>query len=290
MSDDLWQIPPDWEKLDLSRLKGVLMVIGAPDSGKSVFVQYLEARLRSEGTFPAVIDGDPGQSRLGPPATLSLQLPSPKGDGGSLLHRFVGSVSPTGHMLEVLTGTSRLVEAARRAGAGTILHDTSGLIAPDRGGHALKRAKIDLLSPTALFALSRQRELEKLLIPLRRSRRIRVIDLPTSPAARSRERSERRSYRARRFAAYFAEARPLSLVWPRYGVIPEPYFSVDDLVGLEDREGLCRGLGLVAEVQPGERRLVLKTPLHDPRGIDILRIGDLQVDPETFEDRQIRKR
>jgi polynucleotide 5'-kinase involved in rRNA processing len=49
------------------------------------------------------------------------------------------------------------------------------------------------------------------------------------------------------------------------------------------------GLGIVAGVHPEARRVILRTPVRDLRGIDTLRIGDLHVDPETFEDRQLRR-
>ncbi len=39
------EVPPAWEQLPLESLSGVLMVIGAPDTGKSTFARYLYARL-----------------------------------------------------------------------------------------------------------------------------------------------------------------------------------------------------------------------------------------------------
>jgi polynucleotide 5'-kinase involved in rRNA processing len=89
-------IPRQWEQLILTRLHGVLLVIGAPDVGKSTFAQYLFQRLCAESDCAAYLDGDPGQSRLGPPTTMTVAVnlneinPFHPGDsaGGVSLARF----------------------------------------------------------------------------------------------------------------------------------------------------------------------------------------------------------
>ncbi|NIO10390.1 MAG: hypothetical protein GTO40_21240, partial [Deltaproteobacteria bacterium] len=71
--------------------------------------------------FPRVgyLDGDPGQSTLGPPGTMTLAV-AENGDDtfpprGRIWRGFVGSVSPVGHMLPVLTCAARLLGAARES-------------------------------------------------------------------------------------------------------------------------------------------------------------------------------
>jgi len=203
MSDGREEILPAWEELDLKRLNGILMVVGASDVGKSTFARYLFRRLCKSSAGVAHLDGDPGQSTLGPPTTMTLALAR---DGeqtfppcGPLWRGFVGSVSPAGHMLPVLTVAARLTGAGRKAGAQVIIYDTTGLVDPSRGGIALKLAEIDLLRPSLLVAI--QREREPLLAPFRRSRRVQMVELPPSPAARYRERDERQANRAERFRA-----------------------------------------------------------------------------------------
>jgi hypothetical protein len=39
-------IPAGWEQIDLGRLKGTLLEVGAPDMGKSTLLQYLFQRLQ----------------------------------------------------------------------------------------------------------------------------------------------------------------------------------------------------------------------------------------------------
>jgi polynucleotide 5'-hydroxyl-kinase GRC3/NOL9 len=291
VSDGREEILPAWEELDLKRLNGILMVVGASDVGKSTFARYLFRRLCKSSAGVAYLDGDPGQSTLGPPTTMTLALAR---DGeetfppcGPLWRGFVGSVSPAGHMLPVLTVAARLTRAARKAGAQVIIYDTTGLVDPSRGGIALKLAKIDLLRPSLLVAIQRERELEPLLAPLRRSRRVQVVELPPSPAARYRERDERQANRAERFAGYFNKASNLSINWPQFAVFPAPRFHLHRLVSLEDESGHALALGIVTEIDRMSRRVRLQTPITSLSGVDAIRLGDLVVDPETFRDQRL---
>jgi hypothetical protein len=77
-------IPAAWRKIDLGSLEGTLMVLGEPDVGKSTFSQYLYRRLCTALPQVAYLDGDPGQSVLGPPCTMTLAMAgSPGCSGGS---------------------------------------------------------------------------------------------------------------------------------------------------------------------------------------------------------------
>lgn len=281
-------VPRTWEQLHLDKLEGVLMVIGAPDLGKSTLAQYLYRRLCAESPQVAYLDGDPGQSTLGPPATMTLAVNS-QGDcsfppEGQMWRSFTGAVSPRGHMLPLLVGASRLVRAAHRAGAETIIYDTTGLVDPAQGGTALKLAKIDLLRPAVVFALQRGQELESLLVPLRRSRRVRVVDIPPSPARQSRDTPTRQAHRAAQFARYFAPAQPLTVDWRRLAVVPSPRFVLNRLVALEDAAGFTLGLGIVTRNDPRAGQVTLLTPLASLEGVDMLHLGDVVLDPQTFRD------
>lgn len=90
---------------------GVIMVIGASDSGKTTWL-----------------------------AAAALQ------DLPCHALSFVGSVSPVGHLLQSLVATKRLVDKALRSGARTVLVDTTGLI-PQGAGFQLKLGKTALLAP-----------------------------------------------------------------------------------------------------------------------------------------------
>jgi polynucleotide 5'-hydroxyl-kinase GRC3/NOL9 len=286
------RIPPAWRDLDVDSLDGVILVIGAPDTGKSTFARYLYQRLHRLHTCVALIDGDMGQATLGPPTTMTLTVDRQGSDetveparASSSVHRvFVGSVSPRRHMLPTVVGASKLVERARSERAAAIVFDTTGLIDPACGGGELKRAKIALLQPAAVVGIQRQDELEHLLAPLQRAERTRVIELPTPAAARRRHAAERREHRARQFRRYFAEAYSLEITWSQLAVFPTPAFAQHQLVALEDRQGFALGLGIILSDDPDRATITVHTPLPSLDGVNSVTLGDMAVDPHTFRE------
>jgi len=281
-------IPGDWKQIDLSRLEGTLLVVGAPDVGKSIFSQYLFQRLQADSHDVAYLDGDPGQGSLGPPTTMTLALGVRGNDTfpprGEIWRSFVGAVSPTRHMLPLVVGASRLVRAAYDADIQVVIYDTTGLINSAQGGVYLKLAKIDLLRPSTLFAIQLNKELEDLLRPLRRSARVHVVEMRPSPAVQWRDPPTRRAYRAERFAQYFANAMSITLDWTQLAVLPGPNFTFNRLVALEDRNGFSIGLGIVTQFDRKSRRVTLLTPGPTEDNIDAIHLGDVEVDPHTFRD------
>ena len=298
-------VPSAWEKIPVSALHGTIMVIGAPDVGKSTFARYLFQRLSASPASPqesvqprepgetrtAYLDGDPGQSELGPPTTMTLcfDLPSSAQFPGEreVLRYFIGSVSPRGHMLPMLVGASLLVHAAFEAGSYSLIFDTSGLIDPSQGGQALKQAKIDLLRPAMVIAIQREKELEPILMPLRRSHRVRLITLQPSPAVHSRDVSRRQNHRREQFARYFTASHPLVVDWTTTAVFPLPRFSLNRLVAFEDAEGFTLGLGIVTRIDRLARRVTLHTPLPDLEAVNALRLGDIALDPHSFHESKL---
>lgn len=293
------QTPAEWRALKLEDLSGVLLVIGAPDTGKTTLAGHLFDRLQSLGRKTAFIDGDPGQSALGPPTTLTLTFDpaAPGSERPGEAHQlsappktwryFAGSITPQGHMLPVLVGAARLVQAARDAGAEAVIYDTSGLIDPAQGGLALKTAKLDLLRPRAVFAIQGESELEPLLIPLRRSQRVNLIELRPAAGVVRRDAGARRQHRARQYAAHFASAQALELEWSRMAVFPYPAFRLHRLAALEDAQGFTLGLAIVTAIDRPARRARLLTPLRSLAGVNAIRLGDVLVNPDTFQDERI---
>jgi polynucleotide 5'-hydroxyl-kinase GRC3/NOL9 len=285
-------VPPDWKKLTCAPLEGIILVIGAPDTGKTTFARYLYRRLCTRHERVGFIDGDMGQATLGPPTTMTLALSNPDNDAfppaGPCHRAFVGDVTPRGHMLPTLVGAHRLVQKAREEGATEIVFDTTGLVGPDQGGGALKRAKIDLLHPAAVVGIQHERELEHLLHPLRLSGRTRVIDLPASRAARRRDYTVRREHRASQFRRYFANARPLEIEWQYLAILPEPAFAPSQLVALEDKGSLTLALGIVAEENSARDTVTLHTPLATSDEVNAIHLGNLALDPRSFRESRPR--
>lgn len=280
-------LPAGWAKLPVEQLRGLVMVVGAAGVGKSTLTSYLASRLLAAGASLAEVDGDPGQSRLGPPTTLTMRVhaPAPGTQGKDWQRRvFIGALTPGGRLLTMLAGAANLIEAAQRSGINLILYDTSGFIDPRRGALALKQAEVNLLSPQWLIAIQRAGELEAFLQPLELSQRCQVIRLRPAEAARSREIAERQAYRRERFAAYFQGATCLELCWERLPVFPAPEFIPNRLLAFEDRAGFTLGLGLVIDAHRDRRIASIFTPVPDLNGVNSVVLGDVYIDRRTYRD------
>jgi len=283
-------IPVEWEQLDLPA-SGILMVIGAPDTGKSTLARYLYRRLCRQSHRAAFLDGDPGQSMLGPPSTMTLAMGRIGDDAFPPLsqrwRRFVQAISPRGHMLPLLVSAARLTQAGRDAGADVIIYDTTGFVDPMQGGLNLKLAKIELLRPSAVFALQRDQELAPLRAALRHNRHTRWVELQPSNAIQARDVTARQAHRASQFAHYFASPRTVTVDWGQLAVLPTPRFAFHQLIALEDAEGFAPGLGIVQSADMKARQVTLLTPLASLAGVEALRLGDLTLDPKTFRDQSL---
>jgi len=170
MSDTSLKIPMEWRAAaeDIVARGGPVLVLGAPGSGKTTFCLYLAGFFCRHGKKVALIDADPGQPYLGPPAVISLTSFS---DPADLLRRttplamsFIGNTSPVGRLLEMISGLQKLVALAHTLDPGLILINTCGLV---NGGAAreLKFHEIDMLSPRYTVALQKGTEVEHLLAP-----------------------------------------------------------------------------------------------------------------------------
>jgi polynucleotide 5'-hydroxyl-kinase GRC3/NOL9 len=274
--------------LDLSAPGSLLMVIGAPDSGKSTLARQIYQELCRQYSCIAYLDGDPGQSLLGPPTTLSLAI-NRRGDlafppRGRIWRRFLGATSPRGHMLPMLVGIHRLVSTAREHGAQIVVYDTCGFVSAHEGGLALKLAEMELLRPSMVIALQRETELEPLL-QVARASSIRTVRLAPSPRVQPRPPEQRRKYRAQRFQEYFREAQRWALDKNSLAIVASFPLQPAQLVSLEDAQGFVLALGVLQAIQ-GEQ-LTLLTPLRNLDRCRILRAGSLLLDLSTFQESRI---
>lgn len=280
--------PSAWSEVDPTQWGGVVPILGGADTGKSTAVRHFYDRLRASNRSVAVIDGDPGQSTLGPPTTLTAVPPAgtssfpPKGPPR---HWFVGAPSPRGHMLEMVVGARRLLDVVQGSGPDVVLYDTTGFIEVRRGGRALKLALIDVLRPSTVVGLQRTDELEPLLTPLRQRSALQVVDLPVPSAVTRRSAEQRRDHRSRRFATYFDDADRQTLYWPDFAVRPNLDFSINELVALTTTDGFVEALARVDVIDRSAYTLEVETPAISPTALKEIRRGDVCLDPTTYEDR-----
>jgi polynucleotide 5'-hydroxyl-kinase GRC3/NOL9 len=200
-------VSDDWRALSarIDAEGGLAFLLGASDSGKSTLAHWLVRTLTAAGRRVALVDGDIGQSTVGPPATAGLAFAAPAQNDPVLAPialRFVGAVSPAGHNLPLAAGLKRLADKASAMGADVLLVDTTGFVLGP-AARRLKYHKIDLLAPQHLIALQRDDELEPILRLFEGRKGMAISRLPVSPHVFPRSFQIRRSYRAQRFADYF---------------------------------------------------------------------------------------
>lgn len=195
---------------------GVAVLLGASDSGKTTLGRILSKRWTSAGRTVGLVDGDIGQSSIGPPTTVGLAILSPDHPiTVSPVPRFlyfVGSTSPPGHFLPHILGTQTLVQAAIARGADIVLVDTTGLI-HGAAAASLKWHKLQAIRPRHVLVLQREAELEPILRLVEDLAGLQVHRLPVSSKAVRRSHAVRRANREEQFREYFASASRLDITW-----------------------------------------------------------------------------
>jgi len=281
-------VPREWERIRPEFLKGTIMVIGEPDSGKSTFARYLFLQLCRCHNRVAFLDCDVGQSTLGLPTTMNLALsggePSAFPPQGERFSYFVGSTSPRGHMLPTVIGAYKLQRKAQDLGAEVIVVDTTGLVKRVAGGGALKQWKIELLEPSVLVGLARGPELEHILWSWRWDKRVRVYDLPVSRYVNEKTRARRIANREEKFMRYFQKAQPLRVPFREVVVFGIEMMAGGRVLAFQDEEGFAVALGVATAYNRGRRELVVTTPLPSLEGVSSIRFGSLKLDPTTGQE------
>jgi len=283
------EIPREWMDLveAIHRKKGSALILGASDTGKSTLAHFLVTQLCEMGHTVALVDGDIGQSVLGPPTTIGFSLfestPRRLDDAQSIVSYFVGSTSPRGHTLEMLVGTKRIVDRATQLGPEVIIIDTTGFVAGEVAWE-LKFQKVDLLKPAHLIGLQRRREIESLLRPLQFRPDMTIHRLRTPEKVRVKSPEQRRSNRSRKFAAYFREVKLYQKSLDGVSVV-SPFRvryrgkALDGvLIGLNDEVNLNLGLGILENVDIHRGTISFVAPELDPTRIRVIRIGSTVVD------------
>ncbi len=247
-------IPSSWvkafEELPTPRIKPfTVMVIGTVDSGKTSFCTFLINKLLIEGRKVAILDGDLGQSDIGPPCTVSYAfVKRPVMDLFNLKARnafFVGFTSPSGAIDKVVEGLALLMQEILGDNPDFVIINTDGWV---EGNDAVnyKLQLFEEFNPNIAFCLQRKDELAPLLNALEKSRRV-VVDSPSVIRQRSEE--KRRSLRELGYMKYLrnSKIRSIPLSWVR--------IEEDEFIGLD------RNLGNTKQARKIYELLGMK-PLH----------------------------
>ena len=265
-----------------ARRPATVYIFGAMDTGKSTLCRFLRDQLQEHGTV-AYIDCDPGQSSIGPPTTLGMQLfhhhrPMLRRP----LLRSIGSTTPLGHLLPMQTGIKRLADKALQFQADFMLFDSSGFCL-GRSAQEFQIHLLDLLHPAHIVALQRGTELESILAHFDRHPHMHVHRLPVSDEITPRMQPQRRNYREQRFRAYFSDARSYRLQTRHlalYGRIPAagPMHSRNQLIGLCDREHFLLALGIVQTINWPPTEIQFWAPPFPVQKTAAVHFGSIHLD------------
>ena len=293
--------PKKWfDVLDvLQEEKGVAIILGATDTGKSTLAKFLIFNLCQRGLMVALVDADIGQSFLGPPATIGLAVFKSHPDWEVVLSPpeifFVGATTPEGYFPIHLKGVKRMVDKAPSYGAEVIIVDTTGFILGETGKE-LKRRKIDLLSPRFIMALQKSDEIEPLLQLYEGNPFYKILRLPLSDQVKPKSLEERRINRTNKFRDYFKNSVIQELGIEKVQIEGEVLDPNGDpipldwslringlLIGLKDSNDEALALGVTRNYFEEKRVVRILTPLRDIQGVKTIQLSSLKVIP-LYED------
>jgi polynucleotide 5'-hydroxyl-kinase GRC3/NOL9 len=239
-------IPYSWREAaeqlaDLQNKPTTVVVLGTVDSGKSSFCTYLINRMISGKRKVAVLDGDLGQSDIGPPSTVAYTTISrPITDLFYQQARnahFLGETSPSNVTVEMI----RILPLLKKE---IVIKEPDLLIINTDGwteGQCAEDYKVKLveeLNPDLVFLVQQKDELTPISNRLEKFRKISV----ESPSTiRQRDRDKRKSLRELGYKKYLRNPKiqSLSLSWVK--------IEGDQAFGLSKSHSLTRQARKVTE-------------------------------------------
>lgn len=229
-------IPPSWSKsyeelTKLDKKPVTAVVLGTVDSGKTSFCTYLVNNLLREKRKLAVLDGDLGQSDIGPPCTVAYTfVTKPLTDLFNLELEnafFVGVTSPSAAINKVIESLATLKRQIVEGNPDVIVVNTDGWV----GGEDAVNYKVRLveeLSPDIVFCIQQKDELAPLLNALEKFKNV-IVESPM--AIRQRSREKRKSLRELGYIKHLKNAKVQSF--------PVSWLKIEDdwLLGLDKASG-----------------------------------------------------
>jgi polynucleotide 5'-hydroxyl-kinase GRC3/NOL9 len=263
-------VPESWNKpvqviLGLEKKPVVILVLGAVDTGKSSFCTYILNKMVEAKRRVAVLDGDLGQSDIGPCASVGYAVTAkPIGELYDLRYQngyFIGATSPSVAVAKTLEGLKTMMEETIERHTDAILINTDGFVV----GNDAIRYKLNLvreLKPDIVVGVQIQNELEELMSYLGGGG---VLTVGASEALNVRSREKRKILREMSYAKYLRNSKlqcyPLSqlTVEPRNAVPKTQKPEKGVLVGLYGRGNRFLGIGILRAINPTRRTLKVQT-------------------------------
>jgi len=209
-------VPTSWveayEELQTIETKPAMaLVLGTVDSGKTSFCTYLVNRLVLARKKVAILDGDLGQSDVGPPCTLAYTFVKKSISDLFQLETknafFVGTTSPNGAINKVIEGLKQLKKAIVNENPEFIVIDTDGWVLEEDAIY-YKIRLVEELNPDIVFFIQQKEELAPIFNALEKYRKV-TVDSPSATRERSTE--KRRNLRELGYTKYLKNAKVTSL-------------------------------------------------------------------------------
>jgi polynucleotide 5'-hydroxyl-kinase GRC3/NOL9 len=261
--------PQSWNKaieaiLGLQKRPVVAVVLGAADCGKSSLCTYLFNKLVDGKCKVAVLDGDLGQSDIGPSATIGYGLasrPVPQLHNLRLKNAFfVGVTSPVAASEKTVEGLVAMKAEILQQQVDFVLVNTDGWISGDVAVK-YKTALIQALKPDIIVAIQMQDE----LVPLIASLETPEVVVEPSFALKQRTPEKRKIIREMTYSRYLKNAK--LQCYPRSQMTVEPRSAIPKsqdpekglLLGIFGRGNKFLGIGVLRLINPVRKVLKVQT-------------------------------
>ncbi len=248
-------IPPSWVDiaqtlLSMEKKPTVILIIGKIDSGKSSLCTYLVNQLVVPKRNIAVLDGDIGQSDIGPPGTIGYAVtskPTTELYGLKPLEAiFVGVTSPGKAVNETLNGYVKLREEILKKNPEYLIVNTDGWVCGEEAIN-YKLSLIEKIKPDLIVGVKIENELELLLQKVNNVP-IKIIDPPIN--LKERDPEKRKKLREKSYGKY--------------------------LLGFKNKLGNFLGIGVLMEINKRKKALKVFTPVETVIGT--ITVGKVHFD------------
>ncbi|MEM0182266.1 MAG: Clp1/GlmU family protein [Thermoproteus sp.] len=205
------EVLDEWEQAASTiDLKGIAIVVGAIDVGKSTMTAVLANKALSRGLKVAVIDADVGQNDIGPPTTISIsRVLRPITSLRQIQAErsiFMQSTSLEKIWPRAIEAVGKLISYAKSTwSVDSVIVNTDGWISGEEAVE-YKKALLTAIKPNNVIAIRIGEELDGILsgVP-------GVVSVRPPPAARARSKEDRKIHREMSYARFIFPVREISI-------------------------------------------------------------------------------